>query len=792
MGRRRLLVMTIVVALAMGTGVACQPANQRARPSKSTVQVAVVDEGGKPINSAVMMAIGNSDPIAIPGTRELKIDQPVAGTIEADGYLAEPFVIDPNDASITVKLFARRGSSGTDRLSFQFGGDVMMGRRYQQPVERSDTPIATTDAGARSIVRHIAPIMAAADASTVNLETVVGQLPASGAYPAKRFLLQSPPVVLAALDELGVDLVTLGNNHAYDWQGPGVASTIAALDGAGIAWTGAGTTVEQARAGRMIDVRGTKVGVVSATTVNGDFVNDSLPGADDEKASDVPARDAWQYEARTFGFGKVGDVAYIASAMRRPGVAWSAFEQVESLLDDDQSAALWASMAKVYPELQDWVARRGHGGAAPFQSAAVTASIGEMRSQGADLVIVEIHGGFQFSDVASEFAARAARSAIDAGADLVVGHHPHVLQGFEWYKGHLIAYSLGNFVFDQDFLSTFPSAILRTIFEGDRLIDARVIPLVIDRYQPMPVAGAAATRVIRLINARSALAAYSDRIEPRIIGAVIDQRLPGNATIFDDGMTGEITDRRESARVSYQLDADGLVSLPPCALVRTDSFNVQFGFDLLQWGDLDDATADNDTDGAALWSLAGNVTADVEDGNQFLRLSPTQVRGTSARPTARSTMPLHRWFDAEFQPVDGEPEYTLRMRTRGRAVTEAFLKLAVYDVDDTDPTTEPESTLLKDASVPLLVRDSTDWRDVEVDLSAILNERSGALRPNAVLPYVIVPRGSLPLDIDEVRLMEWRDSPDIAGGVWVQADALRGSPNAEITVEQSGCGVPAG
>ena len=78
---------------------------------------------------------------------------------------------------------------------------------------------------------------------------------------------------------------------------------------------------------------------------------------------------------------------------------------------------------------------------------------------------------------------RAAHAAIDAGADLVVGHHPHVLQGFEWYKGRLIAYSLGNFVFDQDFLSTFPSVILRTIFEGNRMIDARIIPLTIDRYR---------------------------------------------------------------------------------------------------------------------------------------------------------------------------------------------------------------------------------------------------------------------------------------------------------------------
>jgi hypothetical protein len=130
------------------------------------------------------------------------------------------------------------------------------------------------------------------------------------------------------------------------------------------------------------------------------------------------------------------------------------------------------------------------------------------------------------------------------------------------------------------------------------------------------------------------------------------------------------------------------------------------------------------------------------------------------------------------------------MRTRGTAVVAAFLKVAVYDVDDTDPTTEPESTLLKETSVPLVISDSVDWLDLEVDLSSMLNERSGSLRPNAVLPYVIVPRESPRLDIDDVRLMEWRDSPGIEGGVWVPADALRGAANTEITVEQSGCEAP--
>jgi poly-gamma-glutamate capsule biosynthesis protein CapA/YwtB (metallophosphatase superfamily) len=782
----------LVAAALIPTAVACQPANGRPRPAKQSVQVSVIDEAGRPITSAVMIAIGNSKSIEIRGTRELQIDQPVAGTIEAAGYVTEPFIVDPADGSVTVKLFSRTGPNGAKRLSFQFGGDVMMGRRYQKPVERSDTPIATTDAGARSVVRHVAPIMAAADVSTVNLETVVGQLPEDDAYPAKRFLLQSPPVVLAALDDLGVDLVTLGNNHAYDWQGPGVASTIAALDGAGIAWAGAGTTTEQAQAGRMLTVGDTQVGVVSATTVNGDFVNDNLPDADEAKPSDLAKNDSWQYEERSWGFGSVGDANYVPVESRRPGAAWGAFTDIESLLDADQSGALWTSLANVYPELQDWVARRGHGGAAPFQIAAIERSITGLRTDGADLVIVEIHGGFQFSDVASEFAIRAAHASIDAGADLVVGHHPHVLQGFEWYKGRLIAYSLGNFVFDQDFLSTFPSVILRTIFEGDRMIDARIIPLTIDRYQPVPVAGAAAQRVIRLMNSRSALTAYSDRIAPRIIAAVIDTHQAGNAVISDTGMTGQITERRESAATSYQLDDSGIALLPPCAIVRTGSFEGEIGVDLVQWGDIDDDTADNSTEGATQWALTGKVTAEVEAANQFLRLLPSKVRGASARSIARPTTPLHRWYDRSFEPVDGDPKYSVRLRARGEEVVDATLRIVVYDVNDTDPTTEPVSTLLHETSQPLPVRTSPDWQDVDIDVTATVNAVVGRLRPNAVLVYVVVPRGSPELDIDDVRLIEWRAPLAGADGVWVPADAVRGTPRGQISVEQSGCEAPTG
>jgi hypothetical protein len=175
-----------------------------------------------------------------------------------------------------------------------------------------------------------------------------------------------------------------------------------------------------------------------------------------------------------------------------------------------------------------------------------------------------------------------------------------------------------------------------------------------------------------------------------------------------------------------------------------------------------------------------------------LQLAPTQVRGASARTIARPTTPLHRWYDANFEPVDGEPEYSVQLRTRGEGVVDATLRTAAYDVDDTDPTTEPESTLLKETSMPLAVPDSIDWRDLDIDVTSIVNEKVGGVRANAVLVYVIVPRESPELDIDDVRLMEWRSPLPAADGVWMPADSLRGTPRAQVSVEQSGCAAPTG
>ena len=90
----------------------------------------------------------------------------------------------------------------------------------------------------------------------------------------------------------------------------------------------------------------------------------------------------------------------------------------------------------------------------------------------ADIVIVSFHFGEEYSAASSEHQRKTARLAVDAGADLVVGHHPHVAQPIEKYKGSYIAYSLGNFVFDQDFSEDTMRGLLFEVTIGGKTITA--------------------------------------------------------------------------------------------------------------------------------------------------------------------------------------------------------------------------------------------------------------------------------------------------------------------------------
>jgi poly-gamma-glutamate synthesis protein (capsule biosynthesis protein) len=93
----------------------------------------------------------------------------------------------------------------------------------------------------------------------------------------------------------------------------------------------------------------------------------------------------------------------------------------------------------------------------------------------ADTIIVSMHAGFEYQPKPNKQQTTFARAAVDAGASAVIGHHPHVRQPWEWYKGAAIFYSLGNLIFDQfQRKETQIGSLAELIFEGPQLTRARV------------------------------------------------------------------------------------------------------------------------------------------------------------------------------------------------------------------------------------------------------------------------------------------------------------------------------
>ena len=145
-------------------------------------------------------------------------------------------------------------------------------------------------------------------------------------------------------------------------------------------------------------------------------------------------------------------------------------------------------------------------------------NIAKVKADGAQLIVVIFHWGNETETVPDSNQTTLGRLAIDEGADLVCGHHPHVLQGIETYKGKNIIYSLGNFCFGGN---SSPSDMDTMIYQQTFTITSKgvqadnvtnVIPCSIssaayegyNNYQPTPAEGDEAARILAKINERSA------------------------------------------------------------------------------------------------------------------------------------------------------------------------------------------------------------------------------------------------------------------------------------------------
>ena len=179
-------------------------------------------------------------------------------------------------------------------------------------------------------------------------------------------------------------------------------------------------------------------------------------------------------------------------------------------------------------------------------------NIAKVKKDGAELVIVIFHWGNETETVPDTNQMTLGRLAIDEGADLVCGHHPHVLQGIETYKGKNIVYSLGNFCFGGN---SSPSDMDTMIFQQTFTITSEgvqadnvtnIIPCSIsstdgyNNYQPTPATGDEATRIKAKIQERSAAIPAADSSASSGTTGSTDSSDSNSTDSTDSGSSGSV------------------------------------------------------------------------------------------------------------------------------------------------------------------------------------------------------------------------------------------------------------
>ncbi|AZH28897.1 CapA family protein [Paenibacillus sp. M-152] len=158
---------------------------------------------------------------------------------------------------------------------------------------------------------------------------------------------------------------------------------------------------------------------------------------------------------------------------------------------------------RVMPEANWNASAKQPGVAGAYDSTAIVKSIREARNQ-ADLVIVVAHWGKERATTLEPHQTELSHAFIDAGADLVIGGHPHVLQGMEQYKGKWIAYSTGNFIFSKSTVpATWDTAIFQATCTRNGDCKMKLTPYRAELGQPIPLKDVEASKILQKVTALS-------------------------------------------------------------------------------------------------------------------------------------------------------------------------------------------------------------------------------------------------------------------------------------------------
>jgi len=259
-------------------------------------------------------------------------------------------------------------------------GDMMFSRRVQINMDTLGYDIPLQD---------VSNYLYDFDITTGNLESPICDI---GSPMDKKYVFRANPRVIPELKKSGFDVLTIANNHAFDWGLDCFLRCKTLLNSTGIQTVGGGCNLEESLEPATLEINGLSFAFLGFNDTRTNYIGRNRPAC-------TPAYDKWVFQA------------------------------IDSTVEK------------------------------------------------CDYLIVHIHWGEEYYPYPTERQKKLAHSMIDRGVSLVIGHHPHRWEGVEFYRDGLIAYSLGNFLFDQNDLDNNISGILEVTFDEKGISNVEIKPV---------------------------------------------------------------------------------------------------------------------------------------------------------------------------------------------------------------------------------------------------------------------------------------------------------------------------
>jgi len=432
-------------------------------------------------------------------------------------------------------------------LTMNFVGDIMLGRYYE-----SAGGIIPTQ-GVEAIFEPTLSILGdAADITVANLECPLTTH--STHHPTKTIYFKGAPENVDGLTYAGIDLVCLANNHVIDYMAEGMNETKAVLDEAGILHSGAGMNSREAYEPLFYSQKGVNLAFLRSSDRTGQYNNyQPYLNAGHNKfgfAYMTPFYVSQQLAAmESIADLKIVETHSGSEYSTEPGSNYDYFSTFENWNEID------------FAEDEDFTPR---------------IDIPHMWD-------IEIRHFF-----------------IDNGADIVICHHPHVIQGLEIYNGKLIAHSLGNFAFDLSYFETFPSMILNTKINETGFYEYSVKPVFIDDYIPQTAIGKLGNHILDYIAMKSR--------NLQTILSVDRENHEAFVVVDSENALEEIVQYEENLTFSQNGDyyLSNVIKLPKNGSISSienisngNDFEYRVGRELVWFGNFED-------EGASTWNVNSN------------------------------------------------------------------------------------------------------------------------------------------------------------------------------------------